>query len=42
MNDLDANLKSAKEAVDALIKEVQGEGELKDLKEAAKFRFSPL
>ena len=39
MNDLDANLKSAKEAVDALIKEVQGEGELKDLKEAAKIQI---
>ena len=39
MDDLDANLKSAKEAVDALIKEVQGEGELKDLKEAAKIQI---
>lgn len=36
---LTANLKSAKEAVDALIKEVQGEGELKDLKEAAKIQI---
>ena len=39
MDDLDVNLKSAKEAVDALVKEVQGEGELKDLKEAAKIQI---